>query len=165
MTQAADFGTQAHILIDQIVQRLEPEIPAEMVTVVENFATWRREAGLDIQMSEMMVYSAKYRYAGAMDAVATRDGQLVALDWKTSNGLYPEYALQVAAYAKALEEMTGQTVTEAWAIRFGKTTPEFEVRKVLPGCGLRRVSGGVGPLAGNEYEVNVMNQLGWNFMG
>ena len=37
----------------------------------------------------------------------------------------------MAAYAKVLEEMTGQTVTEAWAVRFGKTTPEFEARKVL----------------------------------
>jgi len=36
-----------------------------------------------------------------MDAAAYRGGKLVALAWKTSNGLYPEYALQVAAYAKA----------------------------------------------------------------
>jgi hypothetical protein len=78
----------------------------------------------------MMVYSAKYKYAGAMDAVAYRDGKMVALDWKTSNGLYGEYALQVAAYAKALEEMTGEVVSEAWAVRFGKKTPEFEAKKV-----------------------------------
>ena len=65
-----------------------------------------------------------------MDAVAYRGGTLVALDWKTSNGLYPEYLLQVAAYAKALEEMSGEAVSEAWAVRFGKKTPEFEARKV-----------------------------------
>ena len=78
-----------------------------------------------------MVFSAKYRYAGAMDAIAYRDGSLVALDWKTSNGIYPEYALQVAAYAKALEEMTGNPVTEAWTVRFGKSAPEFEARQVI----------------------------------
>src|SRR5688500_535091 len=33
-----------------------------------------------------------------------RDGQLVIFDWKTSNSLYAQYALQVAAYAKAFEE-------------------------------------------------------------
>jgi ATP-dependent exoDNAse (exonuclease V) beta subunit len=59
-----------------------------------------------------MVYSARHRYAGAIDALAYREGELVALDWKTSKGLYPEYALQVAAYAKAIEEMTRQQVTE-----------------------------------------------------
>ena len=32
--QAADFGTQAHILIEQIIQGLEPEIPIEMEPVV-----------------------------------------------------------------------------------------------------------------------------------
>jgi len=128
--QAADFGTRAHILIEQIIQGLEPEIPAEMEPVVQSFTSWRQDAGLDIQLTETMVYSGKYRYAGAMDAVAYQGGTLVALDWKTGNGLYPEHLLQVAAYAKALEEMSGEPVTEAWAVRFGKKTPEFEARKV-----------------------------------
>ena len=55
-----------------------------------------------------------------MDAVPYRNGQLVALDWKIGNGLYPEHLLQVAAYAKALEEMSGESVSEAWAVRLGK---------------------------------------------
>ena len=76
------------------------------------------------------MYSAKYGYAGAMDAVAYHEGRLVALDWKTSNGIYSEYALQVAAYAKALEEMTGEEVHEAWIVRLGKRAPEFEAKKV-----------------------------------
>ncbi len=128
--EAADFGTQAHTLIEDIIQGVEPEIPPEMGPVVENFTAWRWNAGLDIRFTETMVHSAKYRYAGTMDAVAYRNGKVVALDWKTSNGLYPEYDLQVAAYAKALEEMTGEPVSEAWAVRFGKTKPEFEARRV-----------------------------------
>ncbi len=128
--QAADFGTQAHVLIEQIIQGLEPDIPIEMEPVVQSFTHWRQDSGLDIQLTETMVFSGKYRYAGAMDAVAYRNGQLVALDWKTGNGLYPEHLLQVAAYAKALEEMSGESVTEAWAVRLGKKVPEFEVRKV-----------------------------------
>ena len=65
-----------------------------------------------------MLYSAKYRYAGAMDAVAYRGGKPVALDWKTRNGLYPGFSLQAAAYAKAPEEMTGNPVTGAWVVSF-----------------------------------------------
>ena len=129
--QAADFGTQAHVAIDQIVQGMEPQIPPEMELVINNFAEWRRDSNLDIKLTETMVFSAKYRYAGAMDAIAYREGSLIALDWKTSNGIYPEYALQVAAYAKALEEMTGNPVTEAWTVRFGKSAPEFEARQVM----------------------------------
>lgn len=130
-SEAADFGTEAHILIDHIIQGLEPEIPPEMELVVNNFSSWRMNADLDIRLTETMVYSAKYHYAGAMDAIAYRNGKLVALDWKTSNGIYPEYALQVAAYAKALEEMTEEPVTEAWTVRFGKAAPEFEAQRVV----------------------------------
>ena len=65
-----------------------------------------------------------------METLAYHDNRLVALDWKTSNGIYLEYALQVAAYAKALEEMTGEKVHEAWTVRLGKRTPEFEAKKV-----------------------------------
>jgi hypothetical protein len=130
-TEAADFGTQAHTLIEQIIQGRAPQIPPQFGSVVSSFAAWRRGAGLDIKFTETMVYSAKYRYAGAMDALALREGELIALDWKTSNGIYPEYALQVAAYAKAIEEMSGQPVKEAWAVRLGKTTAEFDARRVV----------------------------------
>ncbi len=127
---AADFGTQAHVLIDEILSGEEPEIPAQMSTVVASFEGWRRYAGLDIHLTETLVYSAKYRYAGAMDALASRGDTLVALDWKTGNRIYPEFDLQVAAYAKALEEMSGQRVAEAWIVRLGKRVPEFEARTV-----------------------------------
>ncbi len=109
---------------------MEPEVPPDLAQVVANFTAWRRKARLDIRLAETTVYSAKYHYAGSMDAVAYRGNARVVIDWKTSNGLYREYALQVAAYAKALEEMTGQPVKEAWAVRFGKKAPEFEARKV-----------------------------------
>ena len=41
-----------------------------------------------------------YRYAGTCDAVAKlKDGRLAVIDWKTGKRLYPEVALQLAAYA------------------------------------------------------------------
>jgi hypothetical protein len=101
-----------------------------------------------------MVFSHLYGYAGSMDALARKmnDGRgLVVLDWKTSNRLNDEYAYQVAAYAKALEEMTGvcvcftvyfglcyswqpitsgETVEEGWVVRFDKYRPFFEARRI-----------------------------------
>ena len=38
----------AHTLIDQIIQALEPYIPIEMEPVVQSFATWRQDSGLEI---------------------------------------------------------------------------------------------------------------------
>ena len=129
--QAAGFGTLAHELIDRIIQGSEPEVPPELEAVLNNFLAWRASSGMDIRLSEAMVYSEKHRYAGAVDAIAYRDGKLIVLDWKTGNGIYPEYGLQVAAYAKALEEMTGEPVGEAWTVRLGRTGPDFESQRVV----------------------------------
>ncbi len=55
------------------------------------------------------------------------------VDFKTSNYIYPSYKLQVAAYAKAFEEMqreapTGSqdvTIKKAQIVRFQKDTPGY----------------------------------------
>lgn len=56
--------------------------------------------------------------------------RIVVLDWKTSNQTHNEYALQIAAYAKAYEEMTGLEVAEAWIVRFDKIKAKYQVSKV-----------------------------------
>ncbi len=43
---------------------------------------------------------------------------------------HTEYALQVAAYARAYEEMTGETVDEGWVVRLDKRKPKFEAKRV-----------------------------------
>ena len=65
-----------------------------------------------------------HAYAGTIDAVAIKGDELVVVDWKTSNGLYPEHMLQVAAYARALKHATGIPVNEAWIVRFPRERPE-----------------------------------------
>jgi len=53
------------------------------------------------------------------------------LDWKTSSGIWPEYALQVAAYAQAFKETYGETIDKAYIVRFSKKLPvEFEVKEI-----------------------------------
>ncbi len=69
---AANFGTEAYAPLDEILSGEEPEISPEMSIVVASFEGWRRYAGLDIHLTETLVYSAKYRYAGAMDTLASR---------------------------------------------------------------------------------------------
>lgn len=140
---AADYGTQAHIIIEKLLKGESPEIPEALAPMIQSFRRFLAETDLTVELSERMVYSATHRYAGTIDAVGWRywtyikpDGQLdrypvrVAIDWKTSNGIWPEMALQVAAYARAWSEMTGEMVTEAWIIRFGKDKPEFEAKQV-----------------------------------
>ena len=107
--------------------------------VVANFIQWRESMPDDFEVveNEKMVYSATYLFAGAVDAVIRVNGKLVIMDWKTSNRIQNEYALQASAYAKAYEEMTGLVVDEAWIVRFDKQArkmPQVKVVYNIPDC-------------------------------
>lgn len=55
------------------------------------------------------MFSLEHRYAGTADLIGTvRKGALALLDVKTGRGVYPEYKLQLAAYAVAYGEMNGR---------------------------------------------------------
>lgn len=58
--------------------------------------------------------------SGTMDALASLKSEnkthLVALDWKTTNAFWPEFALQIAAYAKAYEEVYGEHIDQAYLV-------------------------------------------------
>ena len=56
-------------------------------------------------MCEEFVFSDKYKYAGTADLVVELEGETWLLDLKTSNSIHKSYDLQLAAYAKALEEV------------------------------------------------------------
>jgi len=129
--QAADFGLRSHELIDSVLRGEETIVPADLEPVMEGFDGWQAESGLDITATEQVVCSELHGYAGTFDAVATRDGEGVyVIDFKTSNGIYDEMSFQVAAYAQAYEEQTGQEVLGGYVVRFGKRKPEFETREV-----------------------------------
>jgi hypothetical protein len=109
-------------------------IPEDARPVLEAWTQWRQHENLDLLMTEVTVVSSKYGFAGTVDAVARRrdrpDAGLVILDWKTSNQIYPTYAMQLAAYARAIEETVGEKVVEAWVVRLDKTKPKFQAKQV-----------------------------------
>jgi hypothetical protein len=108
--KAAKLGSSIHLLAD-LVQRA----PEGAETAVEGFRVsdeekpyleaWRRftaflEAqGASIVSSEHAVWGEGY--AGTYDLIVQMDGALWMVDIKTSKGIYPEYALQLAAYGHA----------------------------------------------------------------
>jgi hypothetical protein len=120
---AANFGTQAHIAIDNYLAGLPYDSTPEIEVVMDNFKAWQNESGFEIQMAEQVVYSEEHRYAGTFDGIGSLGDSLVVLDWKTSNRAYPEMGLQVAAYAKAFTEMHKLPISEAWIIRISKDLP------------------------------------------
>lgn len=90
--------------------------------------------------TERKVYSRSNRYAGTMDGLARADScndptccleqfkdRLTLIDWKSSNGLWIEFLLQVpGAYKRAFEEETGQAIEDVFIIRLGKEDGAFQ---------------------------------------
>lgn len=130
--QAADLGTQAHAFIDLIIHGDAPStIPEEIAGPVQSFRDWWMKSGIELVMGDTKVASILYGYGGSLDAIGWRNGKFIILDWKTSNSIYTEYALQVAAYAQAFYETYGVSCGEAIIVRFGKKPPiDFEAREL-----------------------------------
>lgn len=130
---AADIGTRAHAYFDKVVKgeafKIE-DVEADIQTPVQSFLGWLKESNIQMVMGDTRVASLKDKFGGSLDALGWRDGKYILLDWKTSNGIYEEYALQVAAYAQAFEETFGVPIAEAHIVRFGKTTPDFEHKEL-----------------------------------
>lgn len=130
--EAAGLGTQAHAFIDKIIHGVEPaDVPVEIAAPVQAFKDWWKGSGIQLVMGDTPVASREHGYGGSLDALGWRDGKYVILDWKTSSGIYTEYALQVAAYAQAFRETYGIDCDEAVIVRFGKKLPvDFEKKEL-----------------------------------
>lgn len=123
--EAADYGKQAHAIIEKILKQGDvewqfPSTPVQVVNAVGAFLAWRERTQFRVIKTESRVYSKKLRYAGTCDAIGeTKDG-ITLIDWKTSRGIYPEYQIQAVAYKYAAEEMSGERIPNAIIYRFGK---------------------------------------------
>lgn len=129
---AADLGTRVHAFIDLIIHGKEPaDIPKDLEAPVTAFKEWWKNSGIELVMGDTKVASLIHKFGGSLDALGRREGQFIILDWKTSNAIYPEYALQVAAYAQAFYETYGIYCQEGIIVRFGKKLPiDFETKKI-----------------------------------
>lgn len=127
--EAADLGTLAHEAIASHLEGNPLNVSDEIREVVEHFDRFLKREKLEPIIVEGVVYSDTHAiYAGTVDVAAMRlvkDGRkwkkhAVVVDWKRAKNIYPEYALQIAAYAKALEEKLGMPVEEGLVVRARK---------------------------------------------
>ena len=104
---AANFGTEAHYLLQQYTDDISIGIPAKFQPVIDSWETWVAESGLQIVATEQSLYyhdeSKGISFAGTADVIAIdHEGNPVIVDYKTGAGIYPEHALQMAAYSLGL---------------------------------------------------------------
>lgn len=114
--RAAKEGTQVHEGIEQLVKGNKLEWVDEYGNAKYNLNVWKmllkfqdfyNVAKPKTLASEMFLYSDKYQYAGTTDYLCQVGEETWLLDFKTSNHIGLSYDLQLAAYAKALEELKG----------------------------------------------------------
>jgi hypothetical protein len=125
---AADIGTNVHLYAECYFKKLP--LPAletdEAKRGVEAFHKWLDANHVEIQESEIPVFSREFYYAGTCDFVAKINGELCVGDIKTGSGIYNDARLQTAAYQQALQEETGGKYEARWILRFDKNTGAFQ---------------------------------------
>lgn len=136
--KACDVGTAAHAMVEaSIAQRAPYEVPElrmlddsgqlQAQSAFENYREWAAQTKLRIIAQEMQLVSEKYRFGGTPDAIGVVNDVLCLVDWKTSNGLYPDMLLQLAAYRILWEENNpDQPLTGGFHLcRFAKEHGDF----------------------------------------
>ena len=98
---AADVGSRIHALAEQINRGLEPAVTPEEAPFIDSYRRFLADFRPRFLAAEEMVVSLRHRYAGTLDAIALIHGETWLLDLKSGSGVYPETALQLAAYGAA----------------------------------------------------------------
>ena len=104
----------------------KPSFRAQAVSAYSAFEFWCKGTQLEIIDCEVPVLSETHRFGGTLDFIGKLNGKLVLGDFKTSGGVYPEYLMQIVAYAKAYEETTGNKIDGGYhVLRFSKENGDF----------------------------------------
>lgn len=128
---AADVGTRAHQAIDAYINGDKVELTDDIRPAVEAFHQWQDNNPFRLVMGDTKVASVNYGFGGSLDILGESKDGLGIIDLKTSNQVSWDYALQVAAYAKAFGETFGEPIMWAMVLRVGKKSPsEFEARPI-----------------------------------
>ena len=134
-SEGSGKGKAAHELIAELFHGGQPKVPDDLAPAVRGAREFVADYGLTIEALEVLVWHPTEQYAGTVDFVGrNQHGNLVVVDWKRSNGIYPEHGYQVAAYADAVEALTGEQVPHAYVVRLPREGGEeagYECREVL----------------------------------
>jgi hypothetical protein len=125
---AGDSGSATHDLIEKHLKGLPFVLPDDdrVQAGFTAFLEWREQTDIEVIEAERLVYSEKYFYCGKTDLLGRRKGRLLIGDFKTGSGFYDDQPYQLAGYAVALEEETGDKIEDGLIIHLDKKTGRFK---------------------------------------
>ncbi len=134
--RTARVGSLAHAMIsaallgeDFAAPDAAPEELEQARRNLAQFLAWREGHSLRPVHCESAFVSERLRYGGTVDCYCVLDGEPVLLDFKTGRSIYPEYFVQLAAYAQLLREQ-GFPVQELRVLRLGGEGESWEEKSV-----------------------------------
>jgi hypothetical protein len=137
---ACDIGTFAHAMVEQHIKGLESDAvldtaPQDLRDRICNafgeYLEWEQQTRVKFIAQEIPLVSELYRFGGCPDAIGIINDKRCLIDWKTSNGVYPDHLIQLAAYQNLWNEnFPDQQLDDvSYLCRFSKEFADFEVRK------------------------------------
>ena len=134
--KAADIGTVAHAMVEAYIKGVDFDrapfpLPSEDWPKAESafnaFVRWASQTTLRVVDQEIQLVSEKHRFGGTPDAIGIVGNELCLLDWKTSNAVYQDYLIQLAAYKALWEENHPERplVGGCHLLRFAKEHADF----------------------------------------
>lgn len=119
LEEAGKRGTAVHNLTEHYDNGLEVSLlnedgfPAYAMaewSMLEKYIEFRSRFKFEVLHNEMNMVSSKYKLGGTLDRVIELNGKTYILDIKTSNNIWKQYYIQLAAYKKMFEELTGKQI-------------------------------------------------------
>jgi len=106
---AGNKGSCVHSLIEAYTKEAKIDIaglPSEVRGYAQAFLSWQEAMKPEFLLTEQVIYSKRYGYAGRLDFTCEIEKKLFLVDIKTGKNLYPiELSLQLSAYKVAVDEM------------------------------------------------------------
>ena len=158
MRKAAQEGTAVHEAVEDLIAGKEITWMDDYGNAKYNLQVWQmilkaaeffKKHKPTVIAAEEFTFSHKGKYAGTADLIVEMDGEIWLLDVKTSNNLHRSYNLQLAAYAKAWEEMFGQKI-ERTGILWLKSSKRSESKKE-------------GVYQGKGWEIKIVDDIDANY--
>lgn len=106
--RSAAYGSLVHGALDAVENGQSVPTAEPLRTTVENLLTVIK--GWKLLGSEFRIFNRDLKYAGTVDRFYEIDGEPVLVDIKTSNNIYPENTLQLAAYKLGVPEKNPELI-------------------------------------------------------
>ena len=126
-TEATDWGTGIHALVEQVNRGQRASLDAEQAALIAPYTTWLDTDVEAVLGVEKLLVSRHHGYAGTTDAIAVMAGDRYPsiIDFKSSKTALgqDEWRLQLAAYVIAAQEHLGLICQRRIIVRLSRVEP------------------------------------------